>query len=96
MAKPTPALLKRLKPWQVLVVTWKDFHSMQGSFRGSQFFDESFSPCIRKTVGFYVGQNDEWLTVASTDDRNAGTGVNDIEDLTVFIIAGIVDIQVLE
>jgi hypothetical protein len=60
----------KLKKWDKLEVTWIDAHVDNGSVNTESFLRD-FKPCIRKSLGYFVGTRLETLFICETDDREA-------------------------
>jgi len=62
-----------------LLVVWHDAQVADGGFNPAKYIKE-YKPCIRKTLGFYIGQKDGVLFIAETDDREAGNWCDEPQD----------------
>ena len=80
-------LPESIEKWAHVAVTWEDAMTSGGA-SNSETFVRDFKPCIRKSTGYVIGYNENYIFLASTDDRdnNFDQG-DDCEDITVIPLA---------
>lgn len=72
-------------PWTPVIVTWKDAFSPDGR-RSKDFVKHKIEPCIRRTIGFLLRDDEENVVVCMEDDRDAQDAIDtddDCENVTV-------------
>ena len=65
--KKQPKLVK----FDRLEVVWEDAQVTDGGLNIDNYVKD-YSPCIRKTLGYYIGTKGNTILIAETDDRLAG------------------------
>ena len=68
--------LPKLTKWDKLEITWQDA-SVDNCVTDSAKFLRELKPCIRRTLGYYIGTKNNCVCIAETDDRDA-----DVWDVT--------------
>lgn len=66
----------KLKKWDKLEIVWNDASVDNTATDTDKFFKE-FKPCVRRTLGYYVGTRENYICICETDDREA-----DVWDVT--------------
>lgn len=75
------ALPETLEPWEMVSVSWEDIYLLRG---GQSSRDVSkLKPCVRRTTGYVLSWDSNYLAMAGTDDREAGLDCEDCEDISV-------------
>ena len=64
--------------WDVVEVEWYDAIVESGNSDGSKYLKD-FKPCIRRTLGYWLGERIDYVFVCETDDRDAQTQPDDVE-----------------
>ncbi len=64
--------LPSYKRWDKLEVEWEDARVTDGGCDPDTYLRE-FKPCLRRTVGYYIGRRDNVLFITETDDRDSGS-----------------------
>lgn len=64
--------LPNYKRWDKLEVEWEDALVADGGYDPDKYIKD-FVPCIRRTLGYYIGRRKTVLFIAETDDRASGT-----------------------
>lgn len=60
-----------MQPFDVVIVTWLDAYTEASSQYGSaKEALEAYRPCVRKTIGYFVGMTKQVVAVATDDDRS--------------------------
>ena len=72
-----------LPKWAHVSVSWEDAMTDGGAHQSEEFL-KTWSPCMRKTSGYVLCYDANYIIIASTDDRGSGTD-GDCEDVTVFL-----------
>ena len=58
------------KPFDPVMVTWEDcYNDATETYDSIQGCIDGYKPCIRKSVGFYVGETPQVIIIATDDDR---------------------------
>ena len=52
-------------------VIWNDFYSMYGEYTRKEIKKRMKEQCLRRTTGYLVSEDDLWLAVANTVDKNS-------------------------
>ena len=89
--------IPKLTQFDKLCVTWEDAQVTDGGLSISKYLKE-YKPCIRKTLGFFIGAKANTLFIAETDDREAGNWFNealDVERVNAVPFGMITEIKVL-
>jgi hypothetical protein len=98
MPSPSTKTLKSLKKWDLVEVIWYDHWCLNPAQNSDKFLEKNLVDVIRKTLGYYLGQNERWLAIASTDDRlgqiDEGDG-DDVEGINIMLICAIKSIRKL-
>jgi len=59
-----------IEPFTIVVAEWEDCYANASSqFNTVEEALASYSPMIRRTVGYYVGENEHAVLLATDDDR---------------------------
>lgn len=67
-------------PWIPVIVTWRDAYSPDHR-RSKDLLRHKIDPCIRRTIGFLIRDDEENIVVAMEDDREAQDAINTDDDL---------------
>jgi hypothetical protein len=67
-------------PWTPVIVTWRDAYSPDHR-RSKDLLRHKIDPCIRRTIGFLIRDDEENVVVAMEDDREARDAINTDDDL---------------
>ncbi len=70
----------KLTRFDRLEVTWEDAQVTDGGLNIVRYLKD-FKPCIRKTLGYFIGSVFDNLLIAETDDRNANNWFNEPSDV---------------
>jgi hypothetical protein len=62
--------IPKLVQFDRLCITWEDAQVTEGGLSITEYLKE-YKPCIRRTLGFYVGTKSNAIFIAETDDRLA-------------------------
>ncbi len=71
---------RKPKQFEPVSVTWLDASRWNEQQKADKL-TEVYKPCIRKTIGWYIGETDDVLLVATEDDRNANLGEDDCDGI---------------
>jgi len=70
VAKPKPE--EMLQPFDVIIVEWEDaYQNPQSQYSSPEEIVAAYTPCIRRTVGYFMGRNKNVTIVATDDDRTS-------------------------
>lgn len=70
-----------MKKWDHVCVEWQDAH-VDTSALNSVDYLTGFKGCIRRTMGFYMGETGDYTFLCETDDRRAQLENCDVERIT--------------
>lgn len=81
-APTKPQDARKLLPWAVVMVEWSDAYFVQDPMKKEEV--AGLLPCIRRTVGFLMRDDAEFVGVAGTDDRySTQAGEADIQEVNM-------------
>ena len=68
-------MANNFKTWDTVITTWEDAEAEStATFESPESMLSTYKPCIRKTIGFYVGYakhgTRKYLILATDDDRS--------------------------
>lgn len=64
--------------WDILEIEWYDAMGDSETADGAKYVAE-FKPCIRRTLGYYLGDRLDYVFICETDDRDAQTAPSNVE-----------------
>jgi len=76
-------LPEALPKWTHVSVLWEDAMTDGGAHNSEEFL-AAWKPCVRRTSGYVLRYNDDYIFIAATDDRASNTD-GDCEDCTVIL-----------
>jgi hypothetical protein len=92
----TRRLIRSLKPFDIILVTWEDAYTV---IRDATLEDAAAmggrEMYMRDTLGYTVRADNEYIILAGTDDRDAAKTSNEVGDLTVLCTGFVRDVQLL-
>lgn len=62
----------KLKRWNRIEVEWNDARVSDGGYDPDHYIRD-YTPCVRRTVGYFLGWRLGTLFIGETDDRDSGT-----------------------
>ncbi len=65
--------------WAPLIVTWIDAYSPSGQ-RTKDFVKHKIEPCVRRSIGFTLRDDEENIIICMEDDRETVDVINDDKD----------------
>jgi hypothetical protein len=83
--------------WTPMVITWRDAYSPSGT-RTKDFIKHKIEPCIRRSIGFVLRDDEENVIICMEDDRetvDVVEGDSDCENVTVIPRGLIVKVEEL-
>lgn len=96
LSPETRRLIRSLKPYDVVIVTWEDAYTVIRDTTLEAAHDMADNEkYIRNTLGFVARADDEYVVLAGTDDRGASSSVAEVADLTVLCTGFIRAVQIL-
>src|ERR1035438_1733563 len=70
----------KLTKFDKLEVVWEDAQVTDGGLNIARYLRD-FKPCIRKTLGYFIGSISNNILIAETDDREANNWYNEPSDV---------------
>lgn len=67
-------------PFTPIIVTWRDAYSPDHR-RSKDLLRHKIEPCIRKTIGFLIRDDEDNVVVCMEDDRDAQDAFNTDDDM---------------
>lgn len=80
----TRRLIRSLKPYDIVVVTWEDAYTVIRDVSFEDAYDMAGREVyMRHTTGYVVRADNDYFVIAGTDDRDAIKSSGDVADITV-------------
>lgn len=82
--------------WEPVIVTWHDAY-LSTKNTAKEFTKHKIEPCVRRTIGFMIHDDNDNIVVAGEDDRGALDALDTIQDCdTVTVIPRGMVVRVVE